>query len=126
MVLYDEHTWGAYNSVSDPDLPFVKDQWKVKQAFAVDADKQSRTLVSAAFASRGEVAAPAAVDVFNTASWPRTGLVVIDKKMSAAGDLVTGPHGEAVRSQRLSTGELAFLAVDVPPSGRPAVFDHCR
>ena len=34
--------------------------------------------------------------------------------MSAAGDVVTGPDGKPVPSQRLSTGELAFLAKDVP------------
>ena len=33
---------------------------------------------------------------------------------SASGDVVTGPDGQAVPSQRLSTGELAFLAEKVP------------
>jgi hypothetical protein len=114
VVLYDEHTWGAYNSIDKPDSPFVKDQWAVKQAFALDADKQSRALVSSVLGSRGGVTAAAAVDVFNTSSWTRTGLVVLDSAASAAGDVVTGPRGEPVRSQRLSTGELAFLATELP------------
>jgi alpha-mannosidase len=114
VILYDEHTWGAHNSITEPDSPFVKDQWQVKQAFALDADRQSRALVSSVLESRGGVAAAAAVDVFNTSSWPRTGLIVLDKATSAAGDLVTGPGGAPVRSQRLSTSELAFLATDVP------------
>ena len=42
MILYDEHTWGAYNSITEPDKPFVKDQWKIKQAFALDGDAQSQ------------------------------------------------------------------------------------
>ena len=45
VLLYSEHTWGAHNSISQPDLPFVRDQWKVKQGFALDADKQSRQLL---------------------------------------------------------------------------------
>ncbi len=45
VILYDEHTWGAYNSITEPDKPFVKDQWKIKQAFALDADAQSRKLL---------------------------------------------------------------------------------
>ena len=45
VLLYSEHTWGAHNSISQPDLPFVRDQWKVKQAFALDADQQSRQLL---------------------------------------------------------------------------------
>jgi hypothetical protein len=46
VLLYSEHTWGAYNSISEPDLPFVRDQWKVKQAFALDANKQSQQLLA--------------------------------------------------------------------------------
>ncbi len=39
---------------------------------------------------------------------------MLDKKLSAAGDVVIAPDGLAVPSQRLSTGELAFLAKNVP------------
>jgi len=115
-VLYDEHTWGAHNSISQPEAKFVLDQWKIKQAFALDADKQSRTLLAAVLGGRGE-AREAAVDVFNTASWPRTDLVVLAKEMATAGDRVNGPDGQPVSSQRLTTGELAFVARDVPPLG---------
>ena len=54
VLLYSEHTWGAHNSISQPDLPFVRDQWKVKQAFALDADKQSRAVARAALARAGQ------------------------------------------------------------------------
>ena len=37
--------------------------------------------------------------------------------MSGAGDLVLGAEGAAVPSQRLRTGELAFLASAVPGFG---------
>lgn len=37
VILYDEHTWGAHNSISEPDLAFVKGQWAIKQRFALDA-----------------------------------------------------------------------------------------
>ncbi len=39
---------------------------------------------------------------------------MLPKALSSAGDSVTGSNGKTVRSQRLSTGELAFLAQDVP------------
>ncbi len=48
IVLYDEHTWGAYNSTEAPDLPFVKEQWQFKQKFALDADRASRELLAKA------------------------------------------------------------------------------
>jgi len=119
VILYDEHTWGAYNSIEQPDLPFVKDQWKIKQAFALDGNAQSQKLMDSSLASRNGPAVANAVDVFNTSSWPRTDLIVLSKELSEAGDLVTGLDGKPVPSQRLSTGELAFLAKNVPAlSGR--------
>ena len=120
VLLYDEHTWGAHNSISQPDGEFAKSQWKIKQAFAVDADRKSRKLLAAALARHSAAAAGgkvAAIDVFNTTSWPRTDLVVLDKALALAGDVVKAADGSAAASQRLSTGELAFLAADVPPLG---------
>lgn len=37
IVLWHEHTWGAWNSISDPDDPEVIAQWKYKKAFADSA-----------------------------------------------------------------------------------------
>jgi alpha-mannosidase len=115
-ILYDEHTWGAWNSISEPDEPFVKEQWKVKQAYALDAANQSQHLLAqtvGALPSSG--AAVTAVDVYNTSSWTRTDLVTLPKDLATAGDAVKDSAGVKTPSQRLSTGELAFLAKDVPP-----------
>jgi hypothetical protein len=134
VLLYDEHTWGSWNSISDPECAFTLGQWKIKQAFAIDADQQSRELVTqalggAAWIDAGmalhDVDAPAvpalarvpAVRVLNTCSWPRTDLVVLPSEWKLPGDLVIGPDKKAVPSQRLSRGQLAFLAHDVPPFG---------
>ena len=114
VILYDEHTWGAHNSVTEPDVQPVKDQWKIKQAFALDADSQSRRLLSTVLAGRNGGQVVDAVDVFNTSSWPRTDLVILPTGMVGFGDVVTAPDGKTVPSQRLSTGELAFLAREVP------------
>ncbi|MCE5269204.1 MAG: hypothetical protein LLG00_15110 [Planctomycetaceae bacterium] len=115
VMLYNEHTWGAFNSVSEPDKPFVKGQWKIKRAFALDGDRMSRELLDAGVRGAAENS-PTAIDVFNTSSWPRTELVVLPKELAAGGDGVTGlDDPSAVASQRLSTGELAFLAKSIPP-----------
>jgi len=37
IVMWHEHTWGAWCSISDPDAHFTKDQWRVKQDFADSA-----------------------------------------------------------------------------------------
>jgi len=118
IAMYSEHTWGAYNSISAPDSDFVKAQWKIKQAFALDGASETEKLLAQAFATRGDAPeSPAAIDVFNTASWPRTDLVTLPKTMKLAGDVVKNDQGETMPSQRLSSGELVFLAKDVPSFG---------
>ncbi len=47
-ILYNEHTWGAHCSITEPDNPFTLSQWKIKQQFAVEADQQSRALLQRA------------------------------------------------------------------------------
>lgn len=118
VVLYDEHTWGAHNSISQPDDPFVLGQWKVKQAFALDGETQSRRLLAGALEERAAAAKRVtAVHVFNTSSWPRTDLVVLPREWGLPGEQVRDPEGKPVPSQRLASGGLGFLARDVPPTG---------
>ena len=54
-----------------------------------------------------------AVDVLNTCSWARTDVVTLPKELAVAGNVVRDATGRDVPSQRLSTGELAFLALDI-------------
>ncbi|MBI2926510.1 MAG: hypothetical protein HYY24_12515 [Verrucomicrobia bacterium] len=206
VLLYSEHTWGAWCGVSDPENQMTKEQWEIKRSYALEADRLSRELLTKALASvgsardgltphpgplpvegrgnatsakggsgsssasattpshatpsspsaasssvqpalgsdviiqtnvaerspsplngertgvRGEASSRAssspnvgAVDVFNTTSWLRSELVVLSKELSSAGDRALDARGRPVPSQRLSSGELAFIARDVPP-----------
>lgn len=116
VVLYDEHTWGASNSVSEPDDAGVKGQWRIKQRFALDADSLSRVLMQGALPnSRVGRDLSVAVDIYNTSAWERTDVVTVPADLSRAGDRVTDDRGNAAPSQRLSTGELVFLASKVAP-----------
>ncbi len=117
ILLYSEHTWGAWNSVSDSENPFVTQQWQVKREFAVRAEVQSHTLLKNVLrAYAGDNGAPG-VDVHNSSSWARTEVVVLSKEMSSGKDHVKDARGVSVPSQRLSTGELAFLAEKIPAFG---------
>jgi len=115
VVLYDEHTWGAHNSVSEPDLAFVKEQWKIKRQFALDADTLSKSLLRRVIPPPPEQTGKRiAIDVYNTAAWIRTDVVYLSKEQSSVGDRVTDQQGRPVPSQRLSSGELAVLTASVP------------
>jgi len=118
VILYDEHTWGAHNSISEPEGDFAQSQWKIKQAFALDADTQSDQLLQEVLPATH--AAPdrvTTIDVFNTCSWPRTDLVTIPKNWKLHGIAITDSDGKPIPSQRLSSGELVFLAKDIPAFG---------
>jgi hypothetical protein len=76
-LLYDEHIWGAYSSITDPDKDLAKRQWQTKAQFALDADAQARALLeqgAARWVSLVRMDAPSLV-VINSASWPRTEVV---------------------------------------------------
>ncbi|MGE5361450.1 MAG: polysaccharide lyase family protein, partial [Bacteroidales bacterium] len=113
-LMYSEHTWGAYNSTSEPDLPFVKAQWAYKQAFALDADRQSRQLLDEAVAMRGAEVASDQFDLINTTQWPRTELVIVPQRYARIGGRVIDSAGTVLLSQRLASGDLVFLARDIP------------
>jgi len=116
VLLYSEHTWGAWCSVGEPQRKETLEQWEIKRGYAEAADKQSRDLLAASLqAVEVDARGSKAIDVFNTLSWPRTELVTVSKALSAAGDRVTDDKGKPVPSQRLASGELVFLAKDVPP-----------
>ena len=124
IALGSEHTWCAEN----PTEPFFQDAiWKVKQSYFREAADRTQTLFDDALApatdkscgALGPADGPAngGVAVFNTHSWKHGGLVTLSKAESSRGDRVTDGQGKDVPAQRLSTGELAFLASDVPAFG---------
>ncbi len=74
-LLFDEHTWGAHNSVSEPDNPWARAQWDVKAQFAHDAYAQGAALVAEGLPGlAGAVRADGrALVLVNPTSWPREG-----------------------------------------------------
>jgi hypothetical protein len=118
VLLYSEHTWGAWCSVSDPESQATREQWAIKRSYALDADRGSRELLRSALERRAAAdSTPIAdsLDVVNTTSWPRS--EVVTWRSVAGLERVVDERARPVPSQRLADGELAFLARDVPPFG---------
>ncbi|MFO1492555.1 MAG: glycoside hydrolase family 38 C-terminal domain-containing protein [Kiritimatiellia bacterium] len=113
IQLGTEHTWGYMF----PDHPLAREIEATKAVFFENALKAGKDLLNRALPPGSAGAAPANVTVFNTLSWPRTGLVTLPPG-------ITGLKGAP--NQALSTGERVFLARDVPalgsrnfPTGQP-------
>src|SRR5579863_3751540 len=93
VLLYSEHTWGAWNSLSDSENPFVTKQWQFKRQFAVSAENESRKLLDDVLEAYAGKSNGSGVDVHNSCSWPRTEVVVISKEKSLSKDHVKNAHG---------------------------------
>lgn len=109
-MLFDEHTWGAWNSIDDPFSELARSQWTLKSAFAYGAREKSRHLVNAALAALAPKlpsTAPQSLAVLNPLSWERTGLV-----KAALPEALVRSEGRFRLVEAKSGAETAFQVVD--------------
>ena len=124
MVLYDEHTWGADRSVSDPESLETTNQLAVKEAFATDAKRDVDYVLRRSLADLADsIYDPhGTLLVFNPLSWQRSSLVEID--LDKGREVVDLATNQPVSYEVLSTGNsyrhIRFLAQDVPSVGYKA------
>jgi len=124
-MLYDEHTWGGWNSIDDPESEFARGQWAIKSGFAYNAREIAKTVLNRGLqALVKNISAPESYSlaVFNPLSWARTDVVkaalppalqekdgkfkIFDKK--------TGLEVPFVRPDK---NTIMFLAENVPSIG---------
>jgi hypothetical protein len=127
LLFYDEHTFGANESISDPFVENAQVQWGEKSAYVWTAVKNAQLLREEAFGllqdflPRAEVPTLA---VFNTLNWSRSGLVrvFIDHQMLPPDRefrLLDGDEpvfAQAMESRREGT-YWALWVPEVPPLG---------
>ena len=124
MVLYDEHTWGADRSVSDPASQETSNQLAIKEAFATDAKRDVDMVLRRSLANLADsIYDPrGTLLVFNPLSWQRSSLVECD--VDKGRELIDLTTQQPVSYEVLSTGEhyrhIRFLAQDVLPVGYKA------
>jgi hypothetical protein len=124
MVLYDEHTWGAYCSVSNPQSQETVEQWATKEGFASQAKKDVDYVLRRGLAALADYIydPQGTLLVFNPLSWQRSGMVEID--LDKGQQIVDGVTNQTVPYEILSTGpayrHIRFLAQDVPSVGYKA------
>ena len=112
VLLGSEHTWGYHA----PAHTLSKIIEATKASYFENADKTSRTLLTETL---NPITTPNSrtIAVLNALSWSRTGLVILTAKQSKDAKSVADDSGKQLISQRLHSGELAFLATDIPALG---------
>jgi hypothetical protein len=125
-MLYDEHTWGAYNSIDDPQSELARGQWALKSSFAYRAREASRTLLrrgTEALAKLISADGDHEFAVFNPLSWPRTDVVRVPLPggplREAKGKLrvIDRRLGSDAKFQMLGDDALLVVARDIPSMG---------
>jgi alpha-mannosidase len=113
VIMGTEHTW----CYMDPSKqPITDNILEVKFGFFQKADEQSRSLLKSALSDVADTASQY-IGVFNTLQWNRSQLITVSASQRTRYNAVANDKGEPVLSQILSTGELSFLASDVPGFG---------
>lgn len=76
-ILYDEHTWGAAGSISDPKADQTVHQWEYKARFATEAGRIADSVLQDGLENLARLAKPSkdSIVVFNPLSWPVSGPV---------------------------------------------------
>lgn len=103
LLLYDEHTWGAFNSAREPESLLVTDQWAVKESFARNSKQWAERLLHVAavrhslnWSNEGRE-----VVVYNPQSWSVTGTVRVEIEPDEVA--VLAETGERIPMRRLKS-----------------------
>lgn len=113
ILLSTEHTW----MFSDPyKEPISQEILKVKFGYFDKGRDLSEQALAAAYAKIQDMTSDK-FTVFNTNTWKQTGVVTLSAIQSEGYNRVVDEVGNGVLTQRLSSGELAFLASDIPALG---------
>jgi hypothetical protein len=121
MVLFDEHTWTSWNSVSDPDSDEAIKQLRVKDSRATAAADQRDDILGNSMAALADSIATDvdSLIVFNPLNWKRDGEVTIDldKGMEIADRATKEAISYVVLHEGPNFRRVEFRATDVPPVG---------
>ncbi|MDR3246447.1 MAG: hypothetical protein LBT50_08450 [Prevotellaceae bacterium] len=128
LLFYDEHTYGAAESISDPNCENSQVQWAEKASYAWEALKNAQIMYETsagllqAYIPRNEFPS---VTFYNTLNWKRSGMVelYIDHEIIPRDRIfkIVDENGKELKTQPLrSRSEGTYYAIyaeDIPPMG---------
>ena len=121
LLLFGEHTWGAAESVSDPDGRQTVAQWEYKRRFLDGAIAALAQQVTGALLRIGHATGTGAGRlVFNASSWPRSDLLRLPD--GAGRRLVS--DGREWPAVDLPDGSALVVARDIPALGYLALAER--
>lgn len=121
VLLYDEHTWGAFLSGSDPDSLLQRDQWAIKQHMARAAHQgglrhlsRAATRISQMWNNGGRE-----IVAYNPYSFPLGGTVEVE---FANGETITDAQGRELAWHARHVGRTQTIARVALPEIAPLAY----
>lgn len=114
LLFYAEHTWGAAQSVSDPDCAMTRDQWDFKARYATSANALARSLEEGALTAYCGKATSSSITVANPLSWTISGQINLPSSFDNCSLL--DDQGRAIPVQRAGEALVAFVR-EIPAFG---------
>ena len=146
--MFNEHTWGAHNSISNPDHLFAKSQWIWKRERALEAGRGVRALLGDAVGGTVETTrfymdelsgkkSDDRVIVYNTHSWAVSQVVELnsafgqvfdaeDQPVDSSGLPMAGWHFTHKICRRSAAGNTALQMASQLPSKTVAGWTDCN
>ncbi len=139
VLLFHEHTWGAHDSISNPDGENSIRQWAYKKGILDRAIQIVEALTSnfglkSTLSDKSPQKKSVSLQLINTTSLNRSEVITIPAELSSGLDLVVDEKNQVLKTQRLSDGSLAVEIIGLEPfsvrkinlkSGQPpARIDH--
>ncbi len=113
IILSTEHTW-AY--MAPAQQPISDNILKTKLGYFDKAKELTDQVMNMAYKQIEDTSSDI-VTVFNTNTWEQSGLVTLSKEIADTYQSLQDADGKEVICQKLSSGELVFMAENVPALG---------
>lgn len=111
ILLFHEHTWGSWNSISEPDIEFTRHQWEYKRSFV---DSASLIIERIEGFIRSQLEKPGYVTIVNPSDVPVTRYLEVEYSGDSVKTELRDGQGRYAIVQRLKSGKAGFLAKDLP------------
>lgn len=121
ILFYNEHTWGAFNAISQPEREFVTRQWEIKEDYANKADLSTRTVLTRSLNRVSQLfkVSGSTVFAYNWQPWVRTHPIELELN---AGEYLFDLEQEQpveydVIYEKNGYRKIRFIARDIPAMG---------
>jgi alpha-mannosidase len=108
VLLFNEHTWGAHNSIDEPEGELQTKIWNGKKQFMLRALELKKIIADSLNSGSSRL------QLFNSQSFPFNGLAFIQPAQSL-GSEAKDQHGNIYSVQTLSNGKTALQLQNVEP-----------